>query len=46
MFPGNIASVWHAGLHASEVQESLEAAKFEMRGDHPVKAAVRDRLGV
>jgi hypothetical protein len=31
LFSGSIAYVWHAGLHAREVVESLEAAAFEMR---------------
>jgi DNA modification methylase len=31
LFPGSIAYVWHAGLHAREVVESLESAEFEMR---------------
>jgi DNA modification methylase len=31
LFPGSIAYVWHAGLHARQVVESLEAAAFEMR---------------
>lgn len=31
LFPGMIAYVWHGGLHASEVQASLEASGFEMR---------------
>lgn len=31
LFPGSIAYVWHADLHAREVVESLEAAMFEMR---------------
>jgi hypothetical protein len=30
-FPAIFAYVWHAGLHASLVQASLEAAEFEMR---------------
>lgn len=30
-FPGDIAYVWHAGRHASEVQRSLEASGFEIR---------------
>jgi len=29
--PSEIAYVWHAGLHARQVVESLEAAGFEMR---------------
>jgi DNA modification methylase len=31
LFPGDVAYVWHAGRHASEVQRSLEAAEFEIR---------------
>jgi DNA modification methylase len=31
LFPGDVAYVWHAGLHASEVQASLEAVGFKMR---------------
>jgi DNA modification methylase len=31
LFPGSVAYVWHAGRHTSEVQQSLEAAGFEMR---------------
>ena len=31
LFPGAVVYVWHAGLHASEVQLSIEAAGFEMR---------------
>jgi DNA modification methylase len=31
LFPGSVAYVWHAGRHASAVQESLEATGFEMR---------------
>lgn len=31
LFPGNIAYVWHGGLHGSEVQDSLEAVKFFVR---------------
>jgi hypothetical protein len=31
LFPGDVAYVWHAGLHAAEVQASLEAAQFRMR---------------
>jgi DNA modification methylase len=29
--PADVAYVWHAGRHASEVQASLEAAQFEIR---------------
>ena len=31
LFPGDVAYVWHAGLRAREVVESLEAAGFSMR---------------
>jgi hypothetical protein len=31
LFPGSVAYVWHAGRHTSEVQQSLEAAGFDMR---------------
>lgn len=31
MFPGDVAYVWHAGRHASVVQQSLEACEFEIR---------------
>jgi DNA modification methylase len=31
LFPGSIAYVWHGGLHAGPVQESLEASEFEVR---------------
>jgi DNA modification methylase len=31
LFPGDVAYVWHAGRHASSVQSSLEASKFEIR---------------
>ena len=31
LFPGAVAYVWHSGLHASEVQASLEAAGFAIR---------------
>jgi DNA modification methylase len=30
-FPGSVAYVWHAGLHSSTVQESLEVSGFEVR---------------
>jgi len=32
LFPGSIAYVWHAGLHAGEVAEQLASAGFELRG--------------
>ena len=32
LFPGDVAYVWHAGLHASEVHASLAATGFELRG--------------
>lgn len=31
LFPGDVAYVWHAGLRAREVVESLEACDFRMR---------------
>jgi len=31
LFPGSVAYVWHAGKHASTVQQSLERADFEIR---------------
>lgn len=31
LFPGNIAYVWHGGLHAAVVAESLEKSGFVMR---------------
>jgi DNA modification methylase len=31
LFPGSVAYVWHAGRHASVVQESLAAVGFEVR---------------
>jgi len=31
LFPGDVAYCWHAGRHASKVQDSLEAAGFEIR---------------
>lgn len=31
LFPGEVAYVWHAGLRAREVVESLEASEFTMR---------------
>lgn len=31
LFPGDVAYVWHGGLHSGEVQASLEAAGFVMR---------------
>lgn len=31
LFPGDVAYVWHAGRHASEVQHSVEAAGFAIR---------------
>jgi len=32
LFPGDVAYVWHAGLHAGEVAAGLEQAGFELRG--------------
>lgn len=31
LFPGNVAYVWHGGLHSSTVEQSLQAAKFLVR---------------
>jgi DNA modification methylase len=31
LFPGSVAYVWHAGRHASEVQQSLEVSGFDVR---------------
>lgn len=31
LFPGHVAYVWHAGLYAATVQQSLEACDFAMR---------------
>src|SRR5580693_4778801 len=31
LFPGDVAYVWHAGLHAGEVARGLEAADFHIR---------------
>jgi DNA modification methylase len=31
LFPGDVAYVWHAGVHAKTVAESLEAAGFLVR---------------
>ena len=31
LFPGDVAYVWHSGLHAREVIESLELFEFEIR---------------
>ncbi len=31
LFPGDVAYVWHAGIHARTVIESLEAAEFAIR---------------
>ena len=31
LFPGDVAYVWHAGLRAREVVDSLEACQFKMR---------------
>jgi DNA modification methylase len=31
LFPGDVAYVWHSGLHGSSVQISLENAGFQMR---------------
>ena len=31
LFPGDVAYVWHAGVHAAEVAANLESAKFRIR---------------
>ncbi len=31
LFPGSVAYVWHAGLHAGTVEDSLVACKFKIR---------------
>jgi DNA modification methylase len=31
LFPGDVAYVWHAGIHARTVAESLEASRFPIR---------------
>jgi DNA modification methylase len=31
LFPGDVAYIWHAGLHAAEVARSLESCGFEIR---------------
>ena len=31
LFPGDVAYVWHAGVHAAEVARSLTTADFEIR---------------
>jgi len=31
LFPGDVAYVWHAGLHAAEVAKSLEVVGFDIR---------------
>jgi len=31
LFEGDVACIWHAGRHASEVQKSLESVGFEIR---------------
>jgi DNA modification methylase len=32
LFPGDVAYVWHAGIHAAEVAQGLERAQFQLRG--------------
>ena len=32
LFPGDVAYVWHAGVHAAEVAANLESAGFVLRG--------------
>jgi hypothetical protein len=39
LFPGDVAYVWHAGVHASTVADSLVAAGFGIRADHLGQAA-------
>jgi hypothetical protein len=44
LFPGDVAYVWHAALHTSEVLNSLEAAGFHHSGaDYLGQDAARDR---
>jgi hypothetical protein len=31
LFPGDVAYVWHAGVHAGEVAVGIEGAGFEIR---------------
>jgi DNA modification methylase len=31
LFPGDVAYVWHAGIHAAEVARGLESAQFQLR---------------
>jgi DNA modification methylase len=31
LFPGDVMYVWHAGIHAATVQQSIEACGFEVR---------------
>ncbi len=31
LFPGDVAYVWHAGIHAAEVARNLQSARFECR---------------
>lgn len=31
LFPGSVAYVWHGGLHANEVADSLQACSFQIR---------------
>lgn len=31
LFPGDVAYIWHAGLHGSEVQDSIEVCGFDVR---------------
>lgn len=32
LFPGEVAYIWHAGIHAATVATSIHAAGFELRG--------------
>ena len=44
LFPGDIAYVWHAGRHASAVQQSLESAGLhDPLSDHLGQTAFRDQ---
>jgi hypothetical protein len=46
LFPGDVAYVWHAGVHAAEVAVGLYSCEFQIRGaDHLEKAAFRHLPG-
>jgi DNA modification methylase len=32
LFPGDVAYVWHAGIHAAAVAQGLQSSEFEIRG--------------